>query len=93
MTTRRDFLIGTGAGLTTLGALSLGGARLSGAQPVGQGGGAGLPLAAPATAVAGAGGRKPLVVSTWRHGVPANDVAWQVLATGGRALDADGVVA
>ena len=28
------------------------------------------------------------VVSTWDFGVPANREAWQVLATGGNALDA-----
>ncbi len=33
-------------------------------------------------------GRKPLVISTWKHGVPANDAAWKILATGGGALDA-----
>ncbi len=32
--------------------------------------------------------RKPLVVSTWRHGLAANAAAWSVLAQGGRALDA-----
>jgi N4-(beta-N-acetylglucosaminyl)-L-asparaginase len=31
---------------------------------------------------------KPLVISTWRHGVPANDAAWQVLSRNGSALDA-----
>ena len=31
---------------------------------------------------------RPLVLSTWRHGVPANKAAWQVLSTGGTALDA-----
>lgn len=33
-------------------------------------------------------GNKPLVVSTWDAGIPANAAAWQVLRTGGRALDA-----
>ena len=28
------------------------------------------------------------VVSTWDFGVPANQAAWAVLSTGGRALDA-----
>ena len=31
---------------------------------------------------------KPLVVSTWDFGLPANAEAWKVLAGGGRALDA-----
>ena len=31
---------------------------------------------------------KPVVISTWNHGVPANEEAWKVLAAGGNALDA-----
>lgn len=31
---------------------------------------------------------KPVVISTWRHGLPANEAAWKILAAGGRALDA-----
>jgi L-asparaginase/N4-(beta-N-acetylglucosaminyl)-L-asparaginase len=36
------------------------------------------------------GGSKggPVVISTWSHGVAANDVAWDVLSSGGSALDA-----
>lgn len=30
----------------------------------------------------------PLVISTWRHGMAANEAAWKVLSEGGRALDA-----
>ena len=30
----------------------------------------------------------PVVISTWEHGVAANEAAWRVLASGGRALDA-----
>ena len=30
----------------------------------------------------------PVVVSTWEHGIPANEAAWAVLSEGGRALDA-----
>ena len=30
----------------------------------------------------------PVVISTWNHGLPANDVAWEILDGGGRALDA-----
>ncbi|GAA5444533.1 N(4)-(Beta-N-acetylglucosaminyl)-L-asparaginase [Microbulbifer sp. NBRC 101763] len=33
-------------------------------------------------------GKKPVVISTWNHGGPANEAAWQVLTEGGRALDA-----
>lgn len=31
---------------------------------------------------------KPLVISTWNHGLPANDAAWEVLKNGGKAIDA-----
>lgn len=31
---------------------------------------------------------KPIVLSTWSFGVPANEEAWKVLNSGGRALDA-----
>ena len=31
---------------------------------------------------------RPIVVSTWRHGLQANEAAWKILAEGGRALDA-----
>ena len=30
----------------------------------------------------------PVVVSTWKFGLKANEAAWQVLSSGGRALDA-----
>ena len=33
-------------------------------------------------------GTKPIVLSTWNFGVPANAEAWKVLNSGGRALDA-----
>src|ERR1700754_883069 len=42
---------------------------------------AGAKIAAPTT-------MKPLVVSTWDFGVPANKAAWGVLSAGGRSLDA-----
>lgn len=32
--------------------------------------------------------KQPIVVSTWEHGMPANAAAWQVLNSGGTALDA-----
>jgi len=32
--------------------------------------------------------KKPIVLSTWSHGIPANDAAWKVLSAKGRALDA-----
>lgn len=31
---------------------------------------------------------KPVVISTWRHGIAANDAAWKVLSKNGNALDA-----
>lgn len=33
-------------------------------------------------------GRKPVVISTWNHGIPANAAAWEILNKNGRALDA-----
>lgn len=32
--------------------------------------------------------KKPLVISTWRHGLEANEAAWKILQNGGKALDA-----
>ena len=37
---------------------------------------------------AGEKARRPLVVSTWRHGLASNEQAWKILGAGGRALDA-----
>ncbi|HET6567839.1 MAG TPA: N(4)-(beta-N-acetylglucosaminyl)-L-asparaginase [Rhodothermales bacterium] len=31
---------------------------------------------------------RPIVISTWNHGIPANEAAWKVLSKGGWALDA-----
>ena len=33
-------------------------------------------------------GRKAIVISTWYHGLAANDAAWAILKKGGRSLDA-----
>ena len=33
-------------------------------------------------------GSRPRVISTWQHGMAANEAAWDVLTQGGRALDA-----
>jgi N4-(beta-N-acetylglucosaminyl)-L-asparaginase len=33
-------------------------------------------------------GKTPVVISTWNFGLAANEAAWKVLASGGRALDA-----
>ena len=78
MTTRREFLVGTGAGLAALGASTL---ILAQDRPRGW----------PAVEIIDEDARprkKPLVVSTWSHGIPANAAAWGVLVEGGRALDA-----
>ena len=32
--------------------------------------------------------RRPVVASTWRHGLAANEAAWKILSEGGRSLDA-----
>ncbi|NVK84776.1 MAG: isoaspartyl peptidase/L-asparaginase, partial [Cytophagia bacterium] len=32
--------------------------------------------------------KKPIVVSTWNHGMEANAAAWEVLAANGKAVDA-----
>lgn len=32
--------------------------------------------------------QSPVVISTWGHGMPANEAAWEVLSEGGPALDA-----
>jgi len=86
VTTRREFLIGTGAVVgTSLGAL--GTARFAAAQAPTEESMSRMPLIdriVPPDDEA----RRPLIVSTWRHGVAANDAAWPVLARGGRALDA-----
>src|SRR5689334_14980259 len=36
----------------------------------------------------GSEGTKPIVLSTWKHGMAANEAAWKVLSANGRALDA-----
>jgi len=51
---------------------------------------AGLTIFKPAWAVFGEqpSGQLPVVVSTWNHGLPANEAAWAILSGGGYALDA-----
>jgi isoaspartyl peptidase/L-asparaginase-like protein (Ntn-hydrolase superfamily) len=44
----------------------------------------GLSLSSPTTQA----GEVPVVISTWNHGIPANDAAWTILGKGGYALDA-----
>jgi N4-(beta-N-acetylglucosaminyl)-L-asparaginase len=74
MSTRRQFIVGAGAGLAAMGAAGSGSARA-------QSGSRGKMATSD-----GPGG--PLIVSTWRHGLAANEAAWAILANGGRALDA-----
>ncbi len=31
---------------------------------------------------------RPAVISTWNHGIPANAAAWEILKSGGKAIDA-----
>ena len=62
MTTRRQFLIRTGAGLAALSAGKIAFAEVE--------------------------EKRPLVISTWKHGLASNEQAWKILAKGGRALDA-----
>ena len=38
--------------------------------------------------VQAASAKKPVIISTWNHGIPANEIAWKVLQSGSRALDA-----
>jgi L-asparaginase/N4-(beta-N-acetylglucosaminyl)-L-asparaginase len=45
-------------------------------------------LGQPAAALQQPAADRPVVISTWQHGFEANAVAWEVLAAGGRALDA-----
>ena len=80
MTTRRDFLVGTGAGLAALGATGLGKSSLGNAQ--------GMDLIDKVVNSGGVPWQLPLVVSTWNHGLAANEAAWKTLSGGGRALDA-----
>ncbi len=42
----------------------------------------------PARAQENTKGARPLVLSTWKHGLPANAKAWDVLISGGSVLDA-----
>lgn len=49
--------------------------------------GAGL-LAMPQSSTGAEAVTKPIVISTWNFGLAANEAAWKILSTGGRALDA-----
>jgi isoaspartyl peptidase/L-asparaginase-like protein (Ntn-hydrolase superfamily) len=85
MTSRRKFLIATGAGLVSLGAGRLGKAQDRTTEPdLGRGFDLIDEVVPPGAQPTGG----PIVVSTWRHGLAANEAAWSVIAAGGRALDA-----
>ncbi|MFY0689783.1 MAG: N(4)-(beta-N-acetylglucosaminyl)-L-asparaginase [Cyclobacteriaceae bacterium] len=45
-------------------------------------------LAATKCAEAQSQGAKPLMISTWDHGHPANEIGWEILQNGGAAIDA-----
>lgn len=49
-----------------------------------------LPLANWSAKVSSFSGKvnKPVVISTWGHGIPANEAAWEILSNKGSALDA-----
>lgn len=92
MSTRRDFLIGAGAGVAALGASKLGLAQ-DPADLNREATGSQIMPTAEFIHKPDEQKNKPLVISTWNFGIQANHAAWKVLARGGRALDAveDGV--
>ena len=79
MTTRREFILGAGAGLAAMSTSKLSLAQETRPDP--------WPVAE-IMADDSRPVRKPLVVSTWNHGIDANEAAWKILDAGGRALDA-----
>ena len=83
MTSRREFLVGAGAGLASLGVAYL--ARGQDQPPNNPNA---MNLIDEIVPPGEHPGGRPLVISTWRHGLPANKTAWKILADGGRALDA-----
>jgi N4-(beta-N-acetylglucosaminyl)-L-asparaginase len=83
MTSRRDFLVGAGAGLAALST-----AYMTRAQDTPPNNPNAMNLIDEIVPPDGEPGVRPLILSTWRHGLPANETAWTVLKNGGRALDA-----
>ena len=73
MINRRNFI--SGVGLVSLASLVIPFNKIDASKPV-------LPF------FLGKEGSKPLVISTWKHGLEANEVAWRILSSNGRALDA-----
>jgi N4-(beta-N-acetylglucosaminyl)-L-asparaginase len=72
MGSRRDFIRKTGA----LSALSLAGLSAFGKTQADD------------TGESPQAERKPVVISTWNHGIAANEAAWKILSSNGTALDA-----
>nr|WP_320022399.1 N(4)-(beta-N-acetylglucosaminyl)-L-asparaginase [uncultured Draconibacterium sp.] len=50
--------------------------------------GAGVATKAFPNSVFQSANKYPVVISTWNHGMPANEAAWEVLSKGGHSLDA-----
>lgn len=50
--------------------------------------GAGLAPAAFSKTAVQSSNKLPIVISTWNHGMPANEAAWEILEKGGHSLDA-----
>lgn len=50
--------------------------------------GAGVAMKAFSNSVFQSANKYPVVISTWNHGMPANEAAWEVLSKGGHSLDA-----
>lgn len=49
---------------------------------------AGLSVAKTGLSISSSQNKLPIVISTWNHGLPANEAAWKVLSSGGHSLDA-----
>ncbi|WP_319502318.1 N(4)-(beta-N-acetylglucosaminyl)-L-asparaginase [uncultured Draconibacterium sp.] len=50
--------------------------------------GAGVATKAFSNSVFQSANKFPVVISTWNHGMPANEAAWEILSKGGHSLDA-----
>ena len=72
MITRKKFLLSTA--LTSV-------AAMFGIKPT-------LPQSSGEIKINNTKARKPVVISTWNHGIAANEAAWKILSANGRALDA-----
>lgn len=89
MVSRREFLTATATTATTGIALTaLQSAPLNGAPTMPATNATNEPADQTKTQPAAGPSVRPIVVSTWKHGLAANAAAWKVLSTGGRALDA-----